>query len=671
MELPQPHRPSFAGSGLISPQQCRVRAARSPNYQQHFDEIFASLHQTLTVQAPAFWSLTNINTQAMELKRSQDPEEVCRHKGMLHVPQHGMCPCLHGLAFSGCDFTNAAGPTELAGEGHVSRPTGASLSLFPGIPACERYQAVVGTAGLLTPVHNQQPFTINDTNRYVSALNIYSLDTLNSFYRRFNNTTGGFFINVGLKLSFSCAMKAQINAGPVLQYGSYLAIHTNITTTHKSLQQKERLTHLPEEVWMFQARKGYCNEPSEYQGVLCSGGLPPDVCLKLCFQGSASEIFLNLELMEIILVLLPPVLRTPQFHRSCSDLHAQRIWRITDLYEKCLGCHAGECFPPVVSQGERLSVCPSLCPLQDRAGTPGTEHLASVIAAHSRHLKNRHRSDLGVSALPVLCLTDVDKIGLKEKSTTGISFVEKETEGSSPSAQTGCTSYISSSTWEDFHCCISPAGLKICAPKENSQICLSGFVLDYFHADRVGLSLSENFRNAEHSTATSLGTASSQQHPANDCCSPGNGSAVISKPLPSSETSFAGDIKGKAMRSGKANLMNSPCPEKPAPRWWRQQLLTWAESGGIACISRAERDGPGSPPSYDPTGIRTRTDPPLYPCTTLHCSRVRLAGFHLCFHRHQQLNATPHSLTENKVSSTGAGITSFNSTTLHPAEELS
>lgn len=56
----------------------------------------------------------------------------------------------------------------------------------------------------------------------------------------------------------------------------------------------------------------------------------------------------------------------------------------------------------------------------------------------------------------------------------------------------------------------------------------------------VGLSLSENFRNAEHSTATSLGTVSSQQHPANDCCSPGNGSAVISKPLPSSETSFAG-----------------------------------------------------------------------------------------------------------------------------------
>lgn len=42
---------------------------------------------------------------------------------------------------------------------------------------------------------------------------------------------------------------------------------------------------------------------------------------------------------------------------------------------------------------------------------------------------------------------------------------------------------------------------------------------------------------------------------------------------------------------------------------------------------------PGSPPSYDPTGIRTWTDPPLYPCTTLHCSRVRLAGFHLCFHR--------------------------------------
>lgn len=27
MELPQPHRPSFAGSGLTSPQQCRVRAA--------------------------------------------------------------------------------------------------------------------------------------------------------------------------------------------------------------------------------------------------------------------------------------------------------------------------------------------------------------------------------------------------------------------------------------------------------------------------------------------------------------------------------------------------------------------------------------------------------------------------------------------------------------------
>lgn len=98
--------------------------------------------------------------------------------------------------------------------GHVSRPTGASLSLFPGIPACERYQAVVGTAGLLTPVHNQQPFTINDTNRYVSALNIYSLDTLNSFYRRFNSTTGGFFINVGLKLSFSCAMKAQVSTCP-------------------------------------------------------------------------------------------------------------------------------------------------------------------------------------------------------------------------------------------------------------------------------------------------------------------------------------------------------------------------------------------------------------------------------------------------------------------------
>lgn len=61
----------------------------------------------------------------------------------------------------------------------------------------------------------------------------------------------------------------QINAGPVLQYGSYLAIHTNITTTHKSLQQKERLTHLPEEVWMFQARKGYCNE-REIPGLLFS-----------------------------------------------------------------------------------------------------------------------------------------------------------------------------------------------------------------------------------------------------------------------------------------------------------------------------------------------------------------------------------------------------------------
>lgn len=98
--------------------------------------------------------------------------------------------------------------------GHVSRPTGASLSLFPGIPAWEHYQAVIGTAGLLTPVCNQQPFTINDTNRYVSALNIYSSDTLNSYYRRFNNTTGGFFINVGLKLSFSCAVKAQVSTCP-------------------------------------------------------------------------------------------------------------------------------------------------------------------------------------------------------------------------------------------------------------------------------------------------------------------------------------------------------------------------------------------------------------------------------------------------------------------------
>lgn len=62
--------------------------------------------------------------------------------------------------------------------------------------------------------------------------------------------------------------------------------------------------------------------------------------------------------------------KTPGENRLSAEGNTLPLWLIFHLLSS-LGCHAGECFPPVVSQGERLSVCPSLCPLQDRAGTPG------------------------------------------------------------------------------------------------------------------------------------------------------------------------------------------------------------------------------------------------------------------------------------------------------------
>ncbi|XP_040403219.1 uncharacterized protein LOC121064958 [Cygnus olor] len=101
---------------------CAITRAWQPFTVKHRAETGTSLTQTmLGAHARPLVHLPQL--QAMGLKRSQGPEEVCRHKGMLHVPRYGMCPCLCDSAFSRCDFTNAAGPTGLAGEGelHPSR----------------------------------------------------------------------------------------------------------------------------------------------------------------------------------------------------------------------------------------------------------------------------------------------------------------------------------------------------------------------------------------------------------------------------------------------------------------------------------------------------------------------------------------------------------------------